>query len=444
MKVQSIVLVIIILLLLYVVLRYIFADVNTMSGLMSGTVQQVISSTSLAKDPSDLYKANFAYSIWYYIDDYNYKNGDEKILLIRSNNAGAGSTATGADDITNYLPCPAITFAPNTNDMYVYINTTAARTLAKDTKCSTQAGSATVSGSVAANGYDNGKSANCCKTGYNPAGLTAGDSNKFTNYAGYVLDTNGPGRIDSVDGVTLTSNAAVTNGNSTIVAAVNANVTPAPAVGWWKNGTTSGVGVPAIDIGATTAGTEFGNGCDKDGHYKRFPDAVINNSNGVSIIDYPTIYAYGADVRGYPLNKHGMSIISATGQFTAADLAESLDDDFQKITIQNIPIQSWTLVTVNVYQQQAEVWINGKIRVARTLPSIAKVFTDANVYITPKGGFSGWSSKFAYYPYNLNPQQIGDLYLNGFGGSWLSNIFGSYNLQVSLLENGATSSSVTI
>jgi hypothetical protein len=419
-----------------------------MSGLMSGTVEQVISSTSLAKDPSDLYKANFAYSIWYYIDDYNYKNGDEKILLIRSNNAAAGSTAT-AVDINTYLPCPAITFAPNTNDMYVYINTTASKTLAKDTLCSTQLGSDSISSGVAANGYANGKSSACCKTGYVPSGMTAGDAAtpaKVTNYAGYIFDPNGPGsNYDTLNGTDLTSRSSsvVVNqvGGSPVI--MNAGSVQAATTGWWKGDTEKAV--PAIDIGASAAGADFGNGCDKDGHYKRFPDAIITGS-GISTTDYPAIYTYGASASGYPLNKHGMPIISTTGtaQFTAAELAESLDDDFQKITISNIPIQAWTLVTVNVYQQQAEVWINGKLRVSRTLPSIANIFQDANVYITPKGGFSGWSSKFAYYPYNLNPQQIGDLYLNGFGGSWLSNIFGSYSLQVSLLENGATSSSVTI
>ena len=321
--------------------------------------------------------------------------------------------------------------------MYVYINTTAARTLNKDTQCSSDAAK-----------IADGKSAACCKTGYVPSGMSAVDaanSAKITNYAGYVLDPNGPGsNYDTLDGTNLTdrnNSAAVNQTDNTVM--MTASQVQAATTGWWKGD--SEKAVPAIKIqtaaGATAA--DFGNGCDKDGHYKKFPDALITSA-GVSTTDYPTTYTYGADVRGYPLNKHGMSIMSASGQFTAADLADSLDNDFQKITISNIPIQSWTLVTVNVYQQQAEVWINGKIRVVRTLPSIANIFTDANVYITPKGGFSGWSSKFAYYPYNLNPQQIGDLYLNGFGGSWLSNIFGSYNLQVSLLENGATSSSVTI
>ena len=73
MKVESIVLVIIILLLLYIVLRYVFADVNTMSGLMSGTTVQIISPSSLAT-PQGLYSSNFAYNIWFYIDNYNYKN----------------------------------------------------------------------------------------------------------------------------------------------------------------------------------------------------------------------------------------------------------------------------------------------------------------------------------------------------------------------------------
>jgi hypothetical protein len=73
------------------------------------------------------------------------------------------------------------------------------------------------------------------------------------------------------------------------------------------------------------------------------------------------------------------------------------------------------------------------------LPGVANVNNNANVYITPNGGFEGWTSKFQYYPNSINPQEAWNIYTGGY-----SNWFSSYKVQISLVENGNTQSSVTI
>ena len=417
MKVQSIVLVIIILLLLYIVIRYVFADVNTMSGLMSGTTAQIISPSSLA-NPSGLYSSNFAYNIWFYIDNYNYKSGDEKILLVRTD--AAADMSGNITSITRLNPCPAITFAAGTNNMSVYVSNSGTAA-ARDAKCSGPVG-------AAGTGVANGQSAECCQKAYNPANSTV--ANHHANYAGYIFDPNGPGNTNM-------SNAS----SSAVISAVDgaqliaANLVT--AAGWYKAGLQGPV--PAIDIAANP--DNFGNGCDKLGHYKRYPDMATPLAGDT---DYPYTYTYGADVYGYPLNKYGLPITSTdpTGRFSQSDLNASLANE--KISVTNIPVQAWTMVTVNINQLNVEVYINGKLQTTGKLDSIATPSATAPVYITPNGGFAGWTSKFGYYPNSLNPQDIWNLYQNGYGGNWLSNLFGSYNVKISLIENGKPSSSVTI
>jgi len=277
METKNIIIIIVIILLLYVVIRYVMADVNTLSGLMSGTTMQTIESTSLAKDNSDLYRTNFAYSIWYNIDDWNFKYGDTKVLFGRMSSLG--------DTVETSGPCPEIVFTPVENNMIIYL------TVTSGTKTGT------------------------CKN--------AATATKCTTY-----------------------------------------------------------------------------GCCIDG----------------------TTCATGANGMGCP--------ISTT--------------KVESCTIQNIPIQKWTNVVISVYGRSLDVYIDGKLVKTQILSNTVTVKEDANVYITPSGGFSGWTSNFGYFPKSLNPQEVWNIYQNGYGASWLANLFGRYNVKISFLENGTEDSSFTI
>jgi len=248
------------------------ADINTLSGLMSGTTMQTIESTSLAKDSSDLNRSNFAYSIWYNIDDWNYKYGVDKVLFGRASSSG---------DIISSEPCPVIVFTPVENNMIIYLTVTSGskKGICTDNKKCTAFG--------------------CC-----------------------------------VDGVTC---------------------------------------------------------------------------------------ATGANGSGCPLT----SIV-------------------ETCTIQNIPIQKWTNVVISIYGRSLDVYIDGKLVKTQILSNIASITDKSPVYVTPSGGFSGWTSNFAYYPKSLNPQEVWNIYQNGYGSSWLANLFGRYNVKISFLENGTEDSSFTI
>jgi hypothetical protein len=111
--------------------------------------------------------------------------------------------------------------------------------------------------------------------------------------------------------------------------------------------------------------------------------------------------------------------------------------------VSNVPIQKWVNLVVSVYGRSMDVYIDGKLVRTCLLPGVASVNNNSNIYVTPNGGFDGWTSKIQYYPNSINPQEAWNIYSQGYS-SGLSNLFGSYQIQVALVENGTTQSSVTI
>ena len=111
-------------------------------------------------------------------------------------------------------------------------------------------------------------------------------------------------------------------------------------------------------------------------------------------------------------------------------------------SVTNIPIQKWVNLTLSVYGRSMDLYIDGKLVRTCLLPGVANVNNNSNVHVTPAGGFDGWTSKFQYFPNSLNPQEVFNIYTQGYG-SW-SSMLSSYQVQIALIENGQTQSSVTI
>jgi len=112
-----------------------------------------------------------------------------------------------------------------------------------------------------------------------------------------------------------------------------------------------------------------------------------------------------------------------------------------KCTVANVPIQRWVNVAISVYGRSLDVYINGKLVKTCVMPGIASVNNDSGVYLTPLGGFDGWTSRLAYYPIPLNPQDAWAIYMKGATDSM--NSLSSYQVQLSLVENGQPRNSVT-
>jgi len=251
----SIVLTIVIIVLIFMLLRYLVSDPNTLQNLQDGKTTTTIEATSLATNGSTTASSNFSYSCWFYINDWNYRYGEPKVIFGRM---------------------------------------------------------------------------------------------------GSKSDTSG-GSVEGISGVDP---------------------------------------CPAVVLGA------------------------VENNLMVSLGCYP-----GIDQQ--PTSSGGKTIVHTC-------------------SVSNIPIQKWVNLIISVYGRTMDLYIDGKLVRTCLLPGVASVNNNANIYVTPKGGFDGWTSKLQYYPNSLNPQDAWNIYVKGYGGNFLSNLFGSYDVQISLLENGTTTNTITI
>jgi hypothetical protein len=249
----TIVIIVVVIVLIFIILRYMFSDPYTLQGIANGTSGSKIEYSSLATNGSNAPATNFGYSIWFYVNDWNYRYGQPKVIFGRM--GGASSPGGGSvGGLSGLDPCPAVVLGPIENNISVSLG---------------------------------------CFPGH--------------------------------DGKPSTS------GGSTVV--------------------------------------------------------------------------------------HTCSIA-------------------------NVPLQRWVNLIISVYGRSMDLYINGKLVRTCLLPGIASVSPRAPIFVTPKGGFSGWTSKLQYFPDSLNPQQAWNIYTQGYKTS----IFGSgdVQVQVSVIENGSTQSTTTL
>jgi len=112
--------------------------------------------------------------------------------------------------------------------------------------------------------------------------------------------------------------------------------------------------------------------------------------------------------------------------------------------ISNVPIQRWCNFFLSVYGRTLDLYLDGKLVRTCVLPGVANIDSAAPVYVTPKGGFSGWTANFQYWPDPSDPQKAWNIYQKGYGGNLLSNLFGKYTVKVSLMEGDTEEQSWTI
>ena len=112
--------------------------------------------------------------------------------------------------------------------------------------------------------------------------------------------------------------------------------------------------------------------------------------------------------------------------------------------IANVPIQRWCNLLISAYGRTLDIYLDGKLVRTCVLPGVSKVDANAPVYVTPMGGFSGWTSRFQYWGDSSDPQKAWNVYQTGYGGSLLGSLFGRYSVKVSLMEGDTEDSSFTV
>jgi hypothetical protein len=110
----------------------------------------------------------------------------------------------------------------------------------------------------------------------------------------------------------------------------------------------------------------------------------------------------------------------------------------------NVPLQKWVHTVISIYGRTLDIYLDGKLVSTNILDGAAKIFSTSDLYITPCGGFNGWTSKLQYFTTPLNPQQVWDIYKQGYGAGYLSNIMSQNQLTVTINKNGVPTSSFTV
>ena len=90
-------------------------------------------------------------------------------------------------------------------------------------------------------------------------------------------------------------------------------------------------------------------------------------------------------------------------------------DGEELLTIPNIPINKWVLITIVSEGQQLKVYKNGYLQKSKMLKSYPRQ-NSSPIYINDMNGFSGFVSKIRYYNYAVEQSEI-ESYVNAGPGS---------------------------
>lgn len=132
--------------------------------------------------------------------------------------------------------------------------------------------------------------------------------------------------------------------------------------------------------------------------------------------------------------------------FPGLDEVPETSDNYivHKCPVANVPIQRWCNILVSAYGRTLDLYLDGKLVRTCVLPGVAKIDSTAPVFVTPMGGFSGWTARFQYWSESSNPQKAWNVYKAGYGGSLLGNLFGRYTVKIALMEGDTEEESWTI
>jgi hypothetical protein len=112
--------------------------------------------------------------------------------------------------------------------------------------------------------------------------------------------------------------------------------------------------------------------------------------------------------------------------------------------VTNIPLQRWTHILISVYGRSLDIYINGKLVRTCVMHGVPVYDVASPMYLTPDGGFSGFTSKFNYWSDMITPQQAWNIYTKGPTGNMFGNIFSDYALQLNFMKGNSTKATLTI
>ena len=122
--------------------------------------------------------------------------------------------------------------------------------------------------------------------------------------------------------------------------------------------------------------------------------------------------------------------------------------------IDEVPLQKWVHVLVSTFGKTLDTYINGKLERTCILDNVVKVNPESSVYVNPlhehtdnQGNLTslktwdGWVANGRYYPYYLNPQEVWNIYKEGYDSGGFGGVLEKYRIKFVFLvgneEKGA-------
>jgi len=341
MDVRGILLIIFILILLYIIIKVIYSQTKPLSSIQDGTTMTTIDYSNLAGGSNGANTGNFTYSVWFYVNDWNYRYGEPKVVFGRMSSASTANTSS-IPGVSGIDPCPSVVLGAMQNNLSISL----ACYPGTDTMHSPLHSSGSTIHSPAPSSVGS--------TSYNAHGVTSGKGVASTASVAPTAVTNPP-----------TSSAA-----------------PSSSI---------------ASLASSPMATSI---------FKNYSNTLLSNVPRIERFETMT----------------SNSVVHTCN-------------------IANVPIQKWVNLLISVYGRTLDVYIDGKLVKTCLLPGIAKINNKAPVYLTPSGGFSGWTSNLQYWPNSTDPQTAWNIYNAGYGST---NTFGQYKVKVSVYKGVSEQSSLTI
>jgi len=163
------------------------------------------------------------------------------------------------------------------------------------------------------------------------------------------------------------------------------------------------------------------------------PKCIFYRSQGTTALKYFPSVTLGSDT-----NKLTVSIDDTVG--TSSTFTCS---------ISNIPIQTWTNITISLNNKILDMYMNGKLVKTCVANFSPGVNADSGLVVFPKEStaFDPWDAKIArlqYYSDMVSSQEAWNIYKKGPGGSLLGSFLNEYKIKLSFLKGGDEKAQITI
>ena len=113
-------------------------------------------------------------------------------------------------------------------------------------------------------------------------------------------------------------------------------------------------------------------------------------------------------------------------------------------SVSNIPIQKWVHILFTTNNNTMDTYLDGKLVKTCVLKGVPKMDKSAPLFLTPNGGFSGYTSRLRYFARTINPREAYEIYKEGYSDSLFGGILNKYKLKLSFLKGSEEVSSISL